>query len=98
MIEHLSWYHDVSEEQAVRHTMSRPSMADILQIFHRLDAEEYPSFTLSLDEHGERFPKLFVYGGSAGYAISLSQGDDQGNCAFEMLSYVNPVTRDVPAS
>jgi hypothetical protein len=98
MIKHLSWYHDVTEEEAVRHTMSKPSMADILQIFHRLDGEEYPSLTLALDEQGERFPKLLIYGGAAGYAISLSQGDDQGNCAFDMLSYVNPDTRDVPAS
>jgi hypothetical protein len=98
MIKHLSWYHDLTEEEAVCLTMSNPSMTDILRLLYRLDAEEYPSLTLSLDEKGERFPKLFVYGGPSGYAISLSQGDQDGNCAFAMLTFVNPDTRDLPAS
>jgi hypothetical protein len=98
MIQHLSWHHDINEEETVRHTMSNPTMADIVDLLYRLDAEEYPSFTLSLDEKGELFPKLFVSGGSSGYAISLSPGDDQGNSGCEMLSYVNPATCDLPAS
>jgi hypothetical protein len=65
---------------------------------YRLDAEEYPSLTLALDEKGELFPKLLVSGGSSGYAVSLSPGDDKGRPAGEMLSYVNPDTHDLPYS
>src|SRR5262245_54258927 len=98
MIQHVSWYQDVSEEEAVRHTMSKPTMEDIVRLLYRLDADEFPSLTLALDEKGQLFPKLFVYGGSSGYAISLSQGDPQGNPACEMLSYINPDARDLPYS
>ncbi|MFN8480112.1 MAG: hypothetical protein U0074_20010 [Kouleothrix sp.] len=98
MIQYISWYQDISEEETSHHTLQHPSLDDIFDRLDALDADEYPSLTLALDEMGEHFPQLFIFGGSSGYAVSLSQGDQYGKCAFVLTTYIHPEKRALPAS
>jgi hypothetical protein len=86
---YLQWHKYYDNDGQRTYTVRRPSWKKVMQVFDRLNGQEYASFFLYFHEDIQRYPRVYVIGGADGYSLSLSCGDADGRWARTEISYLN---------